>query len=470
MRILMSHLTAAFVLSALPALAMGQHDTNPASAATPPRPAEVESVTSVQSDHAADVQAEPTTPVDARIESSRMTEIDPSPLPEQVILPKPPLHHIEPSAATLPIDEATYERARTAIDRGLSALRRLQAPTGVWLRGEEAAPSDQPERPGPVSLAVTALALRAFAQADAEVLDDPHVRLALRAILGSQEDDGGFGGGSLSNYVTSSVVSALAAFNADEFQGQITGGVEWLQRAQWDQEEGLGPRKDWFGGAGYGSHGRPDLSNTQMMLEALYDAGLSPDDPSFQRAIVFLSRTQNLTETNHAAWAANDGGFVYTPANNGESMASQSAGDGRYGELIPRDAPRSLRSYGSMTYAGFKSLLYAGLSADDVRVRAAFDWIRSHWTFEENPGLGQQGYFYYVHAMSRALNVAQQDVITDPSGVAHNWRAELIAALCTRQAEDGTWENAEPRWMEGEREMATIYAVLALEEALKPSR
>ena len=149
-------------------------------------------------------------------------------------------------------------------------------------------------------------------------------------------------------------------------------------------------------------------------------------------------------------------------------MASEAAGEGQHGELIPAGEPRALRSYGSMTYAGFKSMLYAGLSADDVRVRAAFDWIRRNWSFEENPGLGQQGLFYYYHTMARALVVAQQDVITDEDGDRHNWREELIAALATRQRPDGSWRNDADRWLEGEPVMATVYAVLALEEALKP--
>jgi squalene-hopene/tetraprenyl-beta-curcumene cyclase len=84
-----------------------------------------------------------------------------------------------------------------------------------------------------------------------------------------------------------------------------------------------------------------------MMLDALHDARVSPDDPAVQRAMLFVTRTQNLTSTNPAEWAqrgSNDGGFVYTPANNGESFASEDAGEGRYGELIPQGQPRSLRS------------------------------------------------------------------------------------------------------------------------------
>jgi squalene-hopene/tetraprenyl-beta-curcumene cyclase len=121
-----------------------------------------------------------------------------------------------------------------------------------------------------------------------------------------------------------------------------------------------------------------------------------------------------------------------------------------------------------MTYAGFKSMLYAGLSPDDLRVRAAYDWIRRHFTFDENPGLGQQGLYYYYHAMSRALRVAQQHTITDVNGAAHNWREALIDALAERQRDDGSWVNEADRWMEGNPELVTAYALLALEEALKP--
>jgi squalene-hopene/tetraprenyl-beta-curcumene cyclase len=124
-----------------------------------------------------------------------------------------------------------------------------------------------------------------------------------------------------------------------------------------------------------------------------------------------------------------------------------------------------------MTYAGFKSMLYGGLSPDDVRVRAAFDWIRKNWTFEENPGLGQQGLFYYYHTMARALNAAQQPVITDINGVQHNWREELIQTLLKRQQNDGSWVNAEEeRWMENSNVLVTVYSILALEEALKPAK
>ena len=98
------------------------------------------------------------------------------------------------------------------------------------------------------------------------------------------------------------------------------------------------------------------------------------------------------------------------------------------------------------------------------------DWILSHWTFEENPGLGQQGYYYYLHAMARALRASGLDSITTPDGVSRDWRQEMIEAIVARQTSAGSWKNEVDRWEESRPSLATVYATLALEEALKPVR
>lgn len=421
-------------------------------------------------DPAASVYQPPQKPLDDRIEASKITESEPPPLPHQMILPMPPEFRLAESRDLVPVSDAHWQAARASIQRGVARLRELQHDRGGWMVDDTATPTDQPEKPSPVSVAVTALVVKAIVQAEGDAaIRSPEIQKALAYIRLSQNEDGSFEGGALTNYVTAAVVSGLASLDDPDVQDNIRAGVRWLTTNQWHQAQGLKPEHDWFGGAGYGNHGRPDLSNTQMMLDALYDAEMSPHEPAMQRAIAFVSRAQNLQATNKSEWTGNDGGFIYTPANGGESMASQAAGEGRYGEKIPEGQARSLRSYGSMTYAGFKSLIYAGLSQDDVRVRAAFDWIRRHWTFDENPGLGQQGLYYYYQAMSRALRVAQQPTIVDIDNKAHNWREELIDAVASRQNASGGWRNDAERWLEGEETMATIHAVLALEEALKPA-
>ncbi len=89
------------------------------------------------------------------------------------------------------------------------------------------------------------------------------------------------------------------------------------------------------------------------MIEALRETGLPADDPALQKALVFVSRCQNLkSEFNDRPWAGkvDDGGFIYTAANGGTSVAGKTDDGG-------------LRSYASMTYAGLKSMIHAGLTA-----------------------------------------------------------------------------------------------------------
>jgi len=405
--------------------------------------------------------------LDQRIDPRRITLMDLPPLPQRVVLPLPAEHRIAATHDENHLDTQRDHLARIAIAKGLNFLREIQAPDGLWGVGPQAAPTGNPHQATPVDLAITALVVKAFAQAG--LGDDPASLNGIEAILETRQDDGTFDSGPLANYVTASIVSALAAHDEFEHGGLIFETTTQLKRMQWDEGEGLKHTQDWYGGSGYGNRGRPDLSNTQVMLEALYDAGVSPDDPAVQRALAFVSRAQNLKATNRSPWNTNDGGFIYTPANGGESMASEAAGEGRDGRaLLSADEQPSLRSYGSMSYAGFKSLLYAGLSPDDVRVRAVYDWVRKHWTLEENPGLGQQGYYYYMHAVARTLRVAQQHVVIDSNGTTHHWRDELIDALLAKQQPNGGWVNSQDRWLEGEPALATAYALLALEEALKP--
>ena len=135
---------------------------------------------------------------------------------------------------------------------------------------------------------------------------------------------------------------------------------------------------DFYGGAGYDSHSRPDLSNTQFFLDALVAAGVPKDDPAYKKAAVFVSRCQNLKgEYNDQPWAGkiDDGSFIYSPAAGGHQMIDKPNAHG------------GLPGYGSMTYAGIKSLIYCGVSKDDPRVKAAYDWIKKNYTVDRNPGM-----------------------------------------------------------------------------------
>jgi squalene-hopene/tetraprenyl-beta-curcumene cyclase len=52
--------------------------------------------------------------------------------------------------------------------------------------------------------------------------------------------------------------------------------------------------------------------------------------------------------------------------------------------------------------------------------------------------------------------------VEDEHGVKHAWRDELVAELARRQQADGSWMNENNRWLEGDANLVTAYALLAL--------
>ncbi|HJQ80775.1 MAG TPA: prenyltransferase/squalene oxidase repeat-containing protein, partial [Lacipirellulaceae bacterium] len=233
-------------------------------------------------------------------------------------------------------------------------------------------------------------------------VNDPVVAGALKYLEGHLHEDGGIyqEGSRYKNYETSLSIVCFQLANKDgRYDDLLAGAEKFVKAQQWDEDEGHEISSMSYGGAGYGSHSRPDLSNTSFLVDALHEIGRGEDDPALQKALLFISRCQNLeSEHNTSPHAAkvNDGGFYYTVAAGGQSQAGETPDGG-------------LRSYGSMTYAGLKSMIYAGVSRDDPRVKAAYDWICKHYTVTENPGMGDNGLFYYYHTFAKALSTIGDD-------------------------------------------------------------
>ena len=76
--------------------------------------------------------------------------------------------------------------------------------------------------------------------------------------------------------------------------------------------------------------------------------------------------------------------------------------------------------------------------------------------------MGQAGLYYYYQTFAKALALLGQPTLTDASGQAHDWRAELTAALAKRQNRDGSWVNPADRFLEGDPNLVTAYGLLAL--------
>jgi squalene-hopene/tetraprenyl-beta-curcumene cyclase len=347
------------------------------------------------------------------------------------------------------------------VDKALAFLKGIQQADGSFQRSDREPP------------AVTALVLKALARNPNFGAKSDVTQKAVAYLAKAQQENGGIYKDMLANYNTAISVSALAALNDPAQKERIAKAIAYLKAAQFGDAiagaggEKIDPKNPAYGGFNYGGAkgGRPDVSNTAIVLEALHDSGLKPGDPAYENAMKFITRMQNRSESNPATWAGEDGGFVYSIGKSGE-------GESAAGEYQSADGKRMVRSYGSMTYAGLKSMIYAGLSKDDARVKAAWDWVRNNYTVDEHPGMtangpaeAKSGIYYYYHTFARGLSVYGEPVITDKKGVKHDWRVELINKLAATQNADGSFVGTK-RWMEDNATISTAFAVLALQDAI----
>lgn len=293
--------------------------------------------------------------------------------------------------------------------------------------------------------------------------NDPLVAKSLKYLEKFVQPDGGIYDpkSRIRNYETCLGVVCFKEANRDgRYDKVIAAADKFLKGLQFGESDKRAKDDISYGGVGYGGSERPDLSNTHFLVEALEAAGDGADVEAVKRALVFVSRCQNLeSEHNTTAFAAKnpDGGFIYSPVGAGSSPAGKTANGG-------------LRSYGSMSYAGLKSMIFAGLKADDPRVKAAVQWARDHYSLTENPGLGDGGLYYYYHLFAKALKATGMKTLTAADGKEHDWRSELIEELAKRQQANGSWINSNSRWLEGDPNLVTGYALLALSYCRPPKQ
>ena len=345
-------------------------------------------------------------------------------------------------------------------DKGAAWLASKQAADGSWT---SAAFQEKPD------VAMTGLAVAALAGSpDGRKKYADAIAKGCDYLLKNQAADGAIVNEGvvpkLTNYKTAIATTALATVDKTKYKEALDKAAKWMIAFQY--QEGGAQKADKndpnFGGAGYDEKKdtpRGDLSNTSYMLEALAAADVPKDSEAFKRALTFVQRCQNRSESNDGPGfdklglvVGDDGGFFYRP---GESKAEK--------ETLP-NGKQCFRSYGSMTYEGYRSLIYAGLTKDDPRVKAALAWISKHYTLDENPGMKMQGYYYYLNAFASGLDAAGLSEIKDSDGETHKWAEELTAKLATLQKDDGSWIGSE-RWMEDNPTIPTMYALLALNKA-----
>lgn len=366
-----------------------------------------------------------------------------------------PLAGFSQEKKSVPLKESDVSLAhevQRSIDRGLEFLAKQQTTEGFW------APAEHP--------AMTALALSAM-QGDPSGVwpkkEAAKVKQGYDFILKNLKEDGSIHSGKLITYNTSVSLMALVLANDPALKPAIAKSRDFLVRTQLDVNEKGKIDSPNDGGFGYGNtFEQGDMSNTYLALQALYyskgakDAGASAGkDLNWEAAINFLQNCQELPKKGETTVAENKGpgGFTYR-FNESKAVNTTNAVTGKV----------TLRTYGTMTYAGLLSYIYADLKKDDPRVVAAQSWLESNYTLKENPNLGSQGLYYYYHLMAKALNTLGTDYIKTADGKTVNWRKDLALHLINMQKTDGSWVNEENgRWWEKEPPLVTAYSVMALE-------
>ena len=314
--------------------------------------------------------------------------------------------------------------------------------------------------------ALTALALTALQRSPHDYSDEDEVAIqkGYQWLITQQKEDGGIYTEGLATYNTATSIMAMLASDNTDYHKKILNARAFLIGQQTDWGKAGETDNEFDGGIGYGgTYKHSDMSNTHLALEAIYhskrlalDTETTQPTLDWDSALQFISRCQNLQETNDQSWASNDvqekGGFVYFP------------GDSKAGKKKLKDETTALRSYGSMSYAGLLSLVFADLPSDDPRVSSALHWLAENFTVQENPGMKHQGLYYYYQAMAKCLAASGHHVLEKVDGTKIDWRSELGAQLVSAQKGDGSWINETSRWWENDPILVTAYAVLALEQ------
>ncbi len=300
--------------------------------------------------------------------------------------------------------------------------------------------------------ALTALPLWALSGVGA----DKAVReKAAKFVLSTQREDGGFyvpkpgrGGSGLGNYNTAVCLSAL-------FESKLAPVAAMLKAREYIAGSQLTGDDTMAGGFGYDRISRrryADLSNTSYAMDAMSRTASLEElrtsgkkvDLNWAQAIAFVENLQKKE-------GADKGGAAYN-----ESTPQGGTETNKTGKV-------NLRAYGSMSYAAVLSMCSAKLTKADPRVRNALDYCTKYWSVDENPGMGNQGLYYYYDILARALSAADVEELFTEDGKTIYWKQQLAAKLISLQKEDGSWANENNRFWESDPVLCTSFAMIVLE-------
>lgn len=358
------------------------------------------------------------------------------------------------AAVCLPASAAD---AAASIAKGVDWLATHQSEAGAF---------SNPQFPGLSGLALWAVA------ASGDPAYSNVVKKGSDFLISNVQPDGGIyvnipgrKGGGLGTYNTAICLTALAATGRDDITDIVLNARTYLAASQHFGDDVF---KGGFGYDKQNTRAYTDLMNTHFVLEAMrrtqaYEdkrpAGQKRVDVNWAAALEFAEGLHNAPDTGD-----NAGGFFYSPGDAKAGTATNLVKEANAPDETGKDKI-ILRSYGSITYAGLLSLLYCNVDKTDPRVQSTLDWASKHWTLEENPGMGDQGLYFFYNVISRSMSAVGLDAIPGKDGSEIKWNVELTDKIASLMHEDGSWSNNNGRFWENDPVLATAYSVLALEFA-----
>jgi squalene-hopene/tetraprenyl-beta-curcumene cyclase len=309
----------------------------------------------------------------------------------------------------------------------------------------------------------------------------PAVDKAVAYLISKANADGSVGEGPtgtfVKTYATGCAMMGLASVErTDKVVNALRGMQAYMKQNQ------LKEGKD-IGGTGYGDEsaggkkGIANLSTTGFSAEGMHVSGLPQDDEYWKLVVKFVRKCQNNSEVNNdpefvaqlkakGLVVGDDGGLYYAP------VADPGVQKTPTKKVLDKE---SIGSYGSMTYDGIKTYLYAGLKKDSPEVKAAVDWVRKNYSVEAHPGFPYdtaqrqhlRGLFHYYLVMSRALDALGENPFETFDGKKHDWAREIAEQLLKQVKESKMWKNENPAWFEGDPLLTTSYVLVTCNTLLK---
>jgi squalene-hopene/tetraprenyl-beta-curcumene cyclase len=367
---------------------------------------------------------------------------------------------VQPIITDTGLSRSLIKETKHAVDKGLNWLLKKQKPEGYW---------SEKGYPALTALVVSAIYRSPNPSKDAIQAADRGIEYIVSCV----QKDGGIYVKGLSNYNTAVCITALVDARNPKYYKIIKKARGFLiSQQQDDGKKGVADAL-YDGGFGYEKGTKrnySDMSNTVLAIEAIRRSEFLDKDrgkggviynraaqkPNWNAVIKFLQKCHHDKRVNKQSWVMSGekdkdtGSFIYKP---GDSKVKETLPDGRV----------ALRGYASMTYAGLLSYIYAKLKKDDFRVQSTVRWLKNNFSLKENPGLDQQGLYYYYHLMAKALSAYGDEIFITKSNKRVNWRKELIKKMLELQKGDGSWVNKNGRWWESDPVLVTAYAILTLE-------